>query len=320
MKLKYLVEYVDYKSVKDLALNISDIIKYEKMIVIRNVESPKIFEVSNNSLIPYNGEIFRLENLIINYKNYFNKNDIVKSEIIKIDYDDRNWIVIFLCYEKNINYSVISYSPDLNNSPVIKILNNYLDSKNFQLIKKPLMTKNFSIDFLSGIVKIFRNISGRYYSYKMLPVIKNEYEKFKSEHIDQWKIFNLWKKKNLGSSVKCMRIMGLSNNFKFHMVDGGTKSFGNLKINDNFYYPISGRDFSQWAEIGNKKIKDIKTDLGSTGIGGSCCIVSYIPTDKIVFCNNILPYNFSPNVVEYEVVVEHDITKEFDSSIICKIC
>ena len=102
MKLKYLVEYVDYKSVKDLALNISDIIKYEKMIVIRNVESPKIFEVSNNSLIPYNGEIFRLENLIINYKNYFNKNDIVKSEIIKIDYDDRNWIVIFLFYEKNI--------------------------------------------------------------------------------------------------------------------------------------------------------------------------------------------------------------------------
>ena len=316
----FLAEYINYNMIKDISIEISELLPYQKMYVLRNISHPLVYEVVDTDLVKSNDKIYNQDTLIKNYTSYFKNIDIRYSEIIKIEYKNYNWITIFLCYSKNDKYSVISYSPDFNDKNVIKIINDYLDSKNFHTIKNKLMVKNINNDFINNLVKIFRNISGRYFTPRLFTNIKNEFNKFKDEHKEQWELFQKWKLKNLGSSVKCVRYMDIPNNFIFNLVSGETKHMKDLKINDRFYYPISGRDFSQWAEI-DTNMKTIKSELmgGISSSNPNIAIVANIPTKSIVFTTKILMYNFSPNVNEREVIVEHDVKDKFDKNIICKI-
>jgi hypothetical protein len=316
----FILEYVNFNKVKEISIGISENIDYEKMFVLRNVFSPEVFEVSGSRLNKIDSKIFKQDNLIKNYSNYFKFADIKYSEIIKIEFQGYNWVAIFLCYTKNEKYSVVTYSPDMNDFDIIKVLNDYLESKNFETIKKKSMNigKNISSNFINNLIKIFRNISGRNYSSSMLSDIKEEFDIFKKDNSSEWDKYEKWKMRSLGSSVKCVRFMDLSPNFEFQMVNGGVKKLKDLTVKDLFYYPISGREFSQWAEC-DSNISNIKNDLKGIYYSGIFGVKSYIPTKKIIMSNKIMMYNFSPNVYEREVIVEHDVRDNVDKMIICKI-
>ncbi len=323
---EFLLEYVDYNKVKELALEISHIITYEEMYVLRNVNAPRVFQVINDRLIESNEKIFNQNILIKNFLRYFKNCNIQNSEIIKIEYKHYNWITIFLGYNKNEKYSVLSYSPDLNDYDLIEKINNYLESKNFQIIKNKLSVKKITNSFLNQLIKVFRDMSGRYYSSDALPEIKTEFEEFKEEFKEEWSYYERWKYKSLGKSIKCVRFMDLSPSYKVTLVSGKTKQVKDLTIKDLFYYPISGREFSQWSEVdSDDSVTKIKKDLlnnnGTKGIlsSGNFGFTAIIPTKNIVLTNKLLLYNFSPNVYEREVVVEHDTNKSYDKNIICKI-
>jgi hypothetical protein len=318
---EFLLEYVNYNKVKEIALEISNIITYEDMYVLRNVKFPKLFRVVNDRLIKVDEEIYNQEILIKNYLRYFKNTEIHNSEIIKIEYRNYNWIIIFLGYNKNEKYSVLSYSPDLNDYDLIEKINNYLESKNFQILKNKLSVKKITNSFLNQLIKVFRDMSGRYYSYDALPEIKEEFEEFKEANKEEWSYYERWKYKNLGKSLKCVRFMDLSPSYEVTLVSGKTKEVKDLTKKDLFYYPISGREFSQWSEIdSDDSVVKIKKDL-QKGIlsSGNFGFTALIPTKNIVLTNKLLLYNFSPNVYEREVVVEHDIINNHDKHIICKI-
>jgi len=318
--LQKLNEYINFNKINDISISISQLLEYKKIYIIRNIDNPKIFTIDNNKLVETDNMVFKLSNLIDNYKYQFDKYDIKRSEIIKIEYENYNWIVIFLCYTKQDNYSSLSYSPDFNNDDIILKFNNFLENKNFKIIKNEYGTKKLTSSFINGLVKIFRNISGRYYTSRSFPEIKKEFDLYKNNNSEQWSIFEKWKMKNLGSKVKCIRFFDLSSNMDIMLTNGNLKKVNELNKNDNFYYPISNRYFSQWSEINNDNIENIKGNLkmgieSSTNFG----VISEIPINKIIFSNSILMYNFSPHVKEKEIIIEHDINDKWDKKIICKI-
>jgi len=315
-------EYVNFEKIKDIVQDISDILEYENIYIIRNVNQPKVFKLDeNNKLVEINKQVYRQSDLIKNYKYYFDNYEIQRSEIIKIEYENYNWIVIFICYTKNENYSVVSFSPDLNGNDVILKINTFLESKNFQIVKKKFGSKGFTSKFLSNLIQVFRNISGRHYRASDFPIIKKNFDKFKSENQEEWDIFEKWKIKNLGGKPKCIRFFDLRPDMNMLLTNNEYKKVKDLTPEDEFYYPVSKRYFSQWSLYNINKTKDeILSDLrGGIESSGYFGVISNIPTNKIVFSSYILMYGFSPHVTEREVIVSHDINEEFDKKIICKM-
>ena len=314
----FLLEYINFNKIKDISLEISHLVTYERMYVLRNVKNPKVYEIENDKLVETSETLFQQENLIKNYMAYFKNYDIQDSEIIKIEYKNYNWITIFICYSKNEKYAVVSYSPDLNEYDVVESIIDYLDVKNFHIIKNKLSVKKISNGFLVKLMKVFRDMSGRYYAPSILPEIKEEFDEFKDENEEEWKLYERWKYKNLGNNVRCIRYLDLPASFKLNLVDGSIKELKDLKINDLFYYPISDRSFSQWAER-DTDIKTIKKDLTNILASGRFGVSCNVPTKQIILTNKLLLHNFSPHVNEREVIVEHDTTQKYDKNLICKM-
>lgn len=112
--------------------------------------------------------------------------------------------------------------------------------------------------------------------------------------------------------------MDLDDNMEIMMVDGSMKNYKDIKIDEMFYYPISNRCFSHWAEI-DSDINNIKNGLNGILSTTEKGIVCNIPTKKIVLTNKLFLYNFSIHVNEREIIVEHDISDQWDKNLICKL-
>jgi hypothetical protein len=197
-------------------------------------------------------------------------------------------------------------------------LNTFLEEKNFEIIKNKFGVKKLNSLFINGLVKILRNLSGRYYSPSNFGSVKQEFDQYKKDNSEQWDLYEKWKLKNLGSSLKCVRFMNLSQNMDILLVTNKFKKVKDLTEEDLFYYPISKRIFSQWAQY-KEDIETLKDDLGGISSSVNFGVVSDIPTKQIVFASSILMNSVSPHVKEREVLVQHDNNEEWDMKIICKI-
>jgi len=294
----------------------------DKVILVKSVTASPQFQVVRDNQLQgsFGGQLFKQDDIIRNYRHYFPDADTFPhAEILKFEFvPDFQWFMLLMGFTEELRLAHMAFSPDFRSAGFIKTIGNALRKHGFRIFPQGggYEELHSSSEFLDALVNIFRNLAGRYYSSSMFAGVKQEYEQLKQKYPQEYIEFLKQKKKSLPNGVYGFRrVGGISGSTQWETLQGQMISISELQEGDKVFYHPGGnnRYFSQWAE------KDKAYNMGGILSSDAFEVECHIPTEKIVYTNQMIPAGFSPHVGEGEIIVEHSNPNQSDKQLICTV-
>ena len=302
----------------------------DKVILAKNVTTSPQFQVIRDNELQggpgrFGGQLHAQDDVIKNYRQYFPDADTFPhAEILKFEFvPNFQWFMLLMGFTDKLRLAHMAFSPDLRSAGLIKVVGNALRKHNFRIFPQGggYEELHSSTEFLDELVAIFRNVAGMGYqvpssSHSIFSGVKQQYEQLKQKYPQEYTEFLKQKKRLLPNGVFAFRRLGnIPADSQWETPQGQTVPISELKVGDKAFYHPGGnnRYYSQWAE--KDKARNMAGVISSDRFEVEC----HIPTEKIIYTNQLLPAGFSTHVGEGEVIVEHPNPNQSDKQLVCTV-